>query len=78
MKSYTLHAFASDEMTVLPRIVGACSRRRVKIESIFVKDGRGERACYTITLKSDPELVGKLCRQLEKIVEVGQVLFEEV
>lgn len=76
MGSYSIQAVGTDELTVLPRLVGACSRQRLRIESISVANS-GEKSCYTIRLSSGLEEVQKLCRQLQKITGVSTLFVEE-
>lgn len=76
--TYTISLHALNGFTVLPRLALVFSRRRLKIERLEMvdSDNRGV-AHFNIVLKCDGSMAEKLIKQIQRIVEVIDVMISE-
>ncbi|MDX1512795.1 MAG: ACT domain-containing protein [Gammaproteobacteria bacterium] len=76
---HTLHLRAFNAHAVLPRILLAFSRRRLRIQALQFYDVFGDApAELQIDVEADPATVAVLARQLSRVVEVESVRAEAV
>ncbi len=76
---YTIFVHAHNELGVLPRILLAFSRRRVKIQVLQFFDLESQRpADMQFEVDCDPSQIEALIAQLKRIVEVSQVWADEM
>ncbi len=70
-KKYTLSVFTENMPGMLNRVTIIFSRRKINIESLYVKESEVKGISkYKIVLKSNEEQIIKIVKQLEKQVEV--------
>jgi acetolactate synthase-1/3 small subunit len=70
-KKYTLSVFTENMPGMLNRVTIIFSRRKINIESLYVKESDVKGISkYKIVLKSNEEQIIKIVKQLEKQVEV--------
>lgn len=70
-KDYTLTVYSENQVGILSRIAIIFSRRKINVESLNTSPTEVESVHrFTIVINETEEVVKKLCRQLEKQVEV--------
>src|SRR5580693_2528297 len=70
-KEYTITVYTENQIGLLNRIAIMFSRRKINIESLNVSPSEVEGIHrFTIVINETEEVVRKLCRQLEKQVEI--------
>ncbi|MBS1620270.1 MAG: acetolactate synthase small subunit [Bacteroidetes bacterium] len=70
-KEFTLTVYTENQIGILNRIATMFSRRKINIESLNTSPTEVESVHrFTIVINETEEVVGKLCRQIEKQVEV--------
>lgn len=70
-KDYTLTVYTENQVGILNRIAIIFSRRKINVESLNTSPTEVESVHrFTIVINETEEVVKKLCRQLEKQVEV--------
>jgi len=75
---YTIYVHAHNEIGVLPRILLAFSRRRIKVQVLQFFDLESRRpADMQFEVDCDQPQVDALVAQLKRIVEVSQVWADE-
>ena len=75
MNNVTIIIYCENKPGVLFRIANLFLRRKVNIESLTVSELKNEdRSRFTIVVKQDLSLVQKIAGQLEKIIEVSEVI----
>src|SRR3989344_1991588 len=71
----TITVFSQNTPGVLYRIANLFLRRKINIESLTVSEVEAKSLSrFTIVVKEDMELVKKIAKQLERIIEVFNVL----
>lgn len=71
---HTLSVVSENKPGVLYRIADLFLRRKINIESLTVgKTGRPDISSFTICVDVAEEVVGKIMKQVEKIIEVMEV-----
>jgi len=77
-RHFTIHVHARNEHSVLPRILLAFSRRRLRIRSLELLDPDDARpAQIRLELRCRPEQARDVLAQLRAIVEVAEVRAEQ-
>jgi acetolactate synthase-1/3 small subunit len=73
-QEYTISLFTEDHIGILSRITIILTRRQINIESITASESavRGVQM-LTIVVRTTPEMVSKITRQMEKVVDVIKV-----
>ncbi|HRO84769.1 MAG TPA: acetolactate synthase small subunit [Niabella sp.] len=75
-QDYTLTVYAEDQVGLLSRIAIIFSRRKINIDSLNTCPSEIEGIHrFTILISETEEVVKKLCRQIEKQVEVLKAYF---
>ena len=75
---YTIYVHAHNEIGVLPRILLAFSRRRIKVQVLQFFDLESRRpADMQFEVDCDQSQIEALIAQLKRIVEVSQVWADE-
>jgi acetolactate synthase-1/3 small subunit len=75
-EEYTITVYAENQVGLLNRIAIIFSRRKINIESLNVSPYEAEGIQrFTIVIDETEEVLRKLCRQIEKQVEVLKVYF---
>jgi acetolactate synthase-1/3 small subunit len=70
-QEYTITVYTENQVGLLNRIAIIFSRRKINIESLNVSPSESESIHrFTIVINETEEVVRKLCRQIEKQVEV--------
>lgn len=70
-KEYTITLYTENSIGLIGRISGIFSRRKINIESLNTSPSEAEGIHrFTIVINESEEVVKKLCRQLEKQVDV--------
>jgi len=73
-EEYTITVYAENQVGLLNRIAIIFSRRKINIESLSVSPSEAEGIHrFTIVINETEEVLQKLCRQIEKQVEVLKV-----
>ena len=73
---YTITVYTENQVGLLNRIAIIFSRRKINIESLNVSPSEAERIHrFTIVINETEEVVRKLCRQIEKQIEVLKAYF---
>ena len=73
-EEYTITAYTENQVGLLNRIAIIFSRRKINIESLSVSPSEAEGIHrFTIVINETEEVLQKLCRQIEKQVEVLKV-----
>ncbi|MGL6067902.1 MAG: acetolactate synthase small subunit, partial [Sediminibacterium sp.] len=68
---YTITVYTENQVGLLNRIAIIFSRRKINIESLNVSPSEAESIHrFTIVISETEEVVRKLCRQIERQVEV--------
>lgn len=77
-QQYTLTVFSEDKPGLLSRVVNIITRRHINIESVSSSPSSIEGIHkITIMVKVDPEVIRKLCAQIDKQVDVLKAFFYE-
>lgn len=75
---YTISAFTENSPGVLHRITVMFTRRKINIESLTVSETEVPgRSRFTIVVRCEPDLVLKIVKQLNRIIEVVDVFASE-
>lgn len=75
IKTYTILALTENKPGVLYRIADIFLRRKINIESLHVAEiGRTGQSQFNILIKTDSVTVDKLVKQINKIIEVAEVI----
>ncbi|MGM2827183.1 acetolactate synthase small subunit, partial [Bacillus cereus group sp. Bce006] len=70
-QEYTITVYTENQIGLLARIAIMFSRRKINIESLNTSSSEVESVHrFTIVIHETEEVVRKLCRQIEKQVEV--------
>lgn len=73
-EEYTITVYTENQVGLLNRIATIFSRRKINIESLNVSPSEAEGIHrFTIVINETEEVLQKLCRQIEKQVEVLKV-----
>ncbi|MFN8389061.1 MAG: acetolactate synthase small subunit [Bdellovibrionota bacterium] len=77
-RSYTISAFTENTPGVLQRLTIIFSRRKVNIDSLTVSETETKGISrFTIVISVEPDLIQKLAKQLNRIIEVVDVFVAE-
>ena len=73
-QEYTLSLFTEDHIGILSQITIILTRRQINIESMAASESavRGVQL-LTLVVKTTPDMIGKVARQLEKLIDVLKV-----
>lgn len=75
---YTITAFTDNSPGVLHRLTTTLTRRKVNIESLTVSETETKGVSrFTIVVKVTPELISKITKQIDRIIEVRKAYFSE-
>lgn len=75
-KEYTITLYTENSIGLIGRISGIFSRRKINIESLNTSPSEAEGIHrFTIVITETEEVLSKLCRQLEKQVDVLKAYF---
>ena len=75
---YTITAFTDNSPGVLHRLTTTLTRRKVNIESLTVSETEKKGVSrFTIVVKLTPELISKVTKQIDRIIEVRHAYFAE-
>jgi acetolactate synthase-1/3 small subunit len=75
-QEYTITVYTENQVGLLNRIAIIFSRRKINIESLNVSPSEAEGIHrFTIVINEFEEVVRKLCRQIERQVEVLKAYF---
>jgi acetolactate synthase-1/3 small subunit len=75
-KEYTITVYTENQIGMINRIAILFSRRKINIESLNTSPSEAEGIHrFTIVITETEEVVRKLCRQLEKQVEILKAYF---
>ena len=75
-QEYTITVYTENTIGMIGRITGIFSRRKINIESLNTSPSEVENIHrFTILITESEEVVRKLCRQIEKQVEVLKAYF---
>ena len=75
-KEYTITLYTENSIGLIGRISGIFSRRKIKIESLNTSPSEAEGIHrFTIVITETEDVLSKLCRQLEKQVDVLKAYF---
>lgn len=78
MRKYTITAFTENSPGVLHRINTLLTRRKVNIESLTVSETEKKGISrFTIVVKTNPDLISKVVKQIDRIIEVVEVYVSE-
>ncbi|MDR6513943.1 acetolactate synthase small subunit [Chryseobacterium camelliae] len=70
-KEYTITLYTENSIGLIGRISGIFSRRKINIESLNTSPSEAEGIHrFTIVIQESEEVLKKLCRQLEKQIDV--------
>jgi len=73
-QEYTLSLFSEDNIGILNKITIILTRRQINIESITASESAVKGVhLLTIVVRTTPEMVRKIAKQIEKIVDVLKV-----
>jgi len=73
-QEYTLSLFSEDHIGILNQITIILTRRQINIESITASESAVKGVqMLTLVVKTTPEMVQKVARQMQKIVDVLKV-----
>ncbi|MCU0461097.1 MAG: acetolactate synthase small subunit [Bacteroidales bacterium] len=73
-QEYTLSLFSEDHIGILNQITIILTRRQINIESITASESAVDGVhLLTLVVKTTPEMVRKVAKQLEKLVDVLKV-----
>jgi len=75
---YTISAFTENSPGVLHRITVLFTRRKINIESLTVSETEVTGISrFTIVVRCEPDLVAKIAKQINRIIEVVDVFASE-
>ena len=75
-KEYTITLYTENSIGLIGRISGIFSRRKINIESLNTSPSEAEGIHrFTIVITETEDVLSKLCRQLEKQVDVLKAYF---
>ena len=75
-QEYTITVYTENQIGLLNRIAIIFSRRKINIESLNTSPSEIDSVHrFTIVINESEEVVRKVCRQIEKQVEVLKVYF---
>src|SRR3954470_13317241 len=75
-QEYTITVYTENQIGLLNRIAIIFSRRKINIESLNTSPSEAEGIHrFTIVINETEEVVRKLCRQIEKQVEILKVYY---
>ena len=75
-KEYTITLYTENSIGLIGRISGIFSRRKINIESLNTSPSEAEGIHrFTIVIHETEEVVMKICRQLEKQIDVLKAYF---
>ncbi|HQH27142.1 MAG TPA: acetolactate synthase small subunit [Oligoflexia bacterium] len=78
VRKYTITAFTENSPGVLHRINTLLTRRKVNIESLTVSETEKKGISrFTIVVKTDPHLINKVVKQIDRVIEVVEVFVSE-
>jgi acetolactate synthase-1/3 small subunit len=73
-QEYTISLFTEDHIGILSQITIILTRRQINIDSITASESVAKGVhLLTIVVKATPEMVNKVARQLEKLIDVLKV-----
>ncbi len=74
-QDFTLELTADNNFSVLNRIINILNRRRVRIKKLMAHENENDfrRGGVIMLLFTTPDLIEKVYRQLEKLIEVDSV-----
>lgn len=73
-QEFTISLFSEDHIGILNQITIILTRRQINIESITASESAVKGVqLLTLVIKTTPEMVSKVARQMEKLVEVLKV-----
>jgi len=73
-KEYTISLFSEDHIGILNQITIILTRRQINIESITASESAVEGVhLLTLVVKTTPEMIRKVAKQMEKLVDVLKV-----
>jgi len=77
---YTLTIESENAPGTLYRIAGTMLRKKINIEELHVKevDPKRHLSRFTITIFLEPDLMAKLIKQIDRIIEVVSAEYKEV
>ena len=78
-EEFTLELEAENNFSVLNRIINILNRRRVRIKRMMAheKEGDFRRGGVIMLLFTTPDMMDRVKDQLEKLIEVDLVAFEQ-
>lgn len=77
-RMYTISVFTENSPGVLHRLTSCLTRRKVNIESLTVSETETKGVSrFTIVVNTDPELVMKIVKQIDRIIEVVEAFVSE-
>jgi len=75
-KEFTITLYTENSIGLIGRISGIFSRRKINIESLNTSPSEAEGIHrFTIVIHETEEVVMKICRQLEKQIDVLKAYF---
>ena len=86
-QEFTISLFTEDHIGILNQITIILTRRQINVESITASESAVKGVqLLTIVVKTTSEMIGKVARQLEKLVEVlkvfvhtsDQIIYQEI
>jgi len=86
-QEYTISLFTENHIGILGQITIILTRRQINIDSITASESAVKGASLlTIVVKTTPEMIQKVARQMEKLVEVlkvfvhtsDQIIYQEI
>jgi acetolactate synthase-1/3 small subunit len=86
-QEFTISLFTEDHIGILGQITIILTRRQINIDSITASESAVKGAqLLTIVVKTTPEMIQKVARQMEKIVDVlkvfvhtsDQIIYQEI
>ena len=77
-RTYTITAFTENHPGVLHRLTATLTRRQINIESLTVSETEKKGISrFTIVVKTTPDLIKKVIRQIDRIIEVLNAFYSE-
>jgi len=78
-RDFTIEIAADNNFSVLNRIINVLNRRRVRIKRLMAHEDENDfrRGGATMLLHTTPEMIEKVKHQLEKLIEVENVIYFE-
>lgn len=73
---YTISIFTEDKVGLLSRITGIFTRRKINVDSLTVSETENKGISrFTVVIRTSPERIGVIVRQIEKQVEVLKAFY---